>query len=315
MAARSLQGKMFEACEADDVDALARLVGEGADVLLSRKYKQLSIHAAAISDATRCLDWLLDRGVPIDARDSGLWTPAMWAIDANALGAFDLLAERGANLQALNRGGRSILHLACNGLKIDMIAELLAKGLDPNKRGRKGVTPMHSVCMWGNDGGSMEREDGALEAWRRLLAAGGRWTDKGTRDEETHGTYGEVSGTPWDWAIHLKFHGLVFRALKEFEGLPDVPPLRDVFPHPLHEAGRIGRVDIVLPLLEAGFEPAEKNGMKRTALQVCETAGQVDCAAVMRAWTARRAAAMALDELGVGAGGPAHSKVRSLTHV
>lgn len=295
MAARSLQGKMFEACEADDVIALARWVGEGANILVPRNYKQLSIHVAAISDAVRCTRWLLDKGAPLDGRCSGLCTPLMWAVHADAHGAFDVLADRGANTKALDRGGRTALHLACNALKIDMIDKLIDLGLDANAIGGDVVTPMHSVCMFGNSNGDIARESKAFEAWQRLHAAGGRWTDVARRDSDNF--FPVVSGTPLAWALTTGYTGLVFRALKAFEGSPGMPSLREVFPHPLHEAGRIGRGDIVVDLLEAGFDPFEKNAMDRTVIQVCETAAQNDMVSVMRAWTTRRSALMALDEL------------------
>lgn len=91
---------------------------------------------------------LLDKGVPIEARDEDGSTPLMVAAAYGETDMFKLLLSRGADIHAKSKFGSALMGAACqcavatmNGT-YNIIKILLEKGADPNERGRDGVTPL-----------------------------------------------------------------------------------------------------------------------------------------------------------------------------
>lgn len=168
-----------------------------------------NLRAAAGLDDVALLDELLPGGVPTaEAKahrafyrpHSGFpaWRPSddpaevvneamTWASRNGSVRAIELLAERGADLNADVYRGTPLIWAAFRG-QADSVRALLRLGADPDRRATFGG-PQHGV---GVTALHLAAENGRLEVIEVLLAAG---ADQGIRDEL-------YDSTPAGWAEH-----------------------------------------------------------------------------------------------------------------
>lgn len=169
-------GKMFlSAIDRGDLDTAKSMLNSGADVNFSNGG---STHALAIAfnwhRNIRCtpaqiVSFLISRGANVNATYTTSFfgweksivynvTPLMTGLKSNytSLKALQLLVENGANVNAVDSSGNSVLHYAVSSLHsssissgtgkervsgLSIIAYLISKGANPNHKNGKGVTP------------------------------------------------------------------------------------------------------------------------------------------------------------------------------
>ena len=162
-------------------NALHHAVGKGdreiVSLLIKRGGKQSTsktdsgsplMHAAAENRLTLMRE-LLDAGGMIDEPSAFGITPAMGAARSGAGDAFFSAYARGANLNARDNQGGTILHHAATapasyillnnfpllqgqmlGSPNRIVSFLIAKGIDPNVRDNLGNTPLHFAARFDN---------------------------------------------------------------------------------------------------------------------------------------------------------------------
>jgi hypothetical protein len=91
------------------------------------------VHMAALKGQTKILEILLNKGGDIDAYDSTGRTALHCAIEGSRMDAFKLLIERGANVTLLDSKGLSPLRMAVEKGMEDAVVVLIEKGADPNR--------------------------------------------------------------------------------------------------------------------------------------------------------------------------------------
>lgn len=138
----------------------------------------------------------LSSGAPIDGRDPKRGeTALMRAAAFGQRATVQALLSAGANPLAESAGKRTALHAAAEGGDVDIIRDLLAKGLPVDGGGNPGDTPLTVACA--------ARQPAAIEA---LAAAGAR-----------HEAMGSDCGTLAD---------LIGRSLANDTGPRDLPVIR-----------------------------------------------------------------------------------------
>ena len=104
---------------------------------------------AALANAARAAEELLERGAEHDARNERGSTPLHFAALHDAHEVAKLLLDRGADLDAQDRDGMAPLHRAAS-VDANAVAELLlARGADANAKSRHGKTPLHHAAWYG----------------------------------------------------------------------------------------------------------------------------------------------------------------------
>ncbi len=104
---------------------------------------------AALANAARAAEELLERGAEHDARNERGSTPLHFAVLRDAHEVAKLLLDRGAELDAQDRDGMAPLHRAAS-VDANAVAELLlARGADADAKSRHGKTPLHHAAWYG----------------------------------------------------------------------------------------------------------------------------------------------------------------------
>ena len=97
----TLDDQLFEAARKGDVEVLRSILDEHPDKLgiLTKPYEQTMLHLAASEARLDAVDFLLERGLGVNARDGGDNTYAMhWAAAAGSLDIVRRLADAGGDV-------------------------------------------------------------------------------------------------------------------------------------------------------------------------------------------------------------------------
>lgn len=142
--------RLFEAIEDGDVEAVGRLLAEGASIDARDDEGDFPLLAASESGELAIVELLLDAGAPIDAADDTLhYTALMRAVSNKNIPLIDLLVARGADVdhQGANEDGNTALLMALDPNwnevgDLDVVRALLRNGADPNRPNDAGWTPL-----------------------------------------------------------------------------------------------------------------------------------------------------------------------------
>ena len=129
--------------------AVQALVDAGANVNARNCYGWTALHAASISGHEPVVRVLLDNKADIESETEYGWTPLFGALEHE--GTMTILLERGANLNANNGYGGTILHRAARvGLEW-AVKLLLSKGTDRDIKTVYGTTALQEATLKGHD--------------------------------------------------------------------------------------------------------------------------------------------------------------------
>ncbi|KAJ0398645.1 hypothetical protein P43SY_009940 [Pythium insidiosum] len=123
---------------------------DNEDVLLiecvRHEYGMNSMFTAARNGDLRTVDALLDNGVGADARDAR--TPLFGATSGGHGDVVRLLLERGADVDARDKEGRSVLSWAALSSDASVVRLLLERGASVDAKDKDGRTALHWAAGW-----------------------------------------------------------------------------------------------------------------------------------------------------------------------
>ena len=119
------------------------------------------LHTAVKTRNKQEVQRLIDTGADINAKDSGGFTPLMFAAQLGDYAIAELLVARGAKLNEANTFNATALHKALDavrprpGNQLDSVRRRLAlllieSGADVKFVGYNRTTPLHLASMWGD---------------------------------------------------------------------------------------------------------------------------------------------------------------------
>ena len=178
----AVDAELFRAIRNDDLAAVRRLLDSGADVNLRDAQGATPLMRAALYASTACLKLLLERGSDPNRANTAGATALMWAagdpgkvllllarkaeVNARAksgrtplivasaihgnIEAVKLLLDAGADLKARDANGTGPVWAAAAAADPRILAELLARGGDPNEKdtSRRGQTALMNAAAY-----------------------------------------------------------------------------------------------------------------------------------------------------------------------
>ncbi|MGC1244975.1 MAG: ankyrin repeat domain-containing protein [Spirulinaceae cyanobacterium] len=183
-----------------EVEAIQRYVEAGRDVNARRSKGtgkprlggKTLLHLASWRDSLAAVEFLLEHGAEIDARDDEGYVPLHSAATCNNKNVVQLLIKQGANVNAKNRMREAPLHFAARSGNVEIIEILLANDADIEAQdGFGGDTPLHCAIR-GN----------SIEVVKVLIAHGARLC-----------VQGHMGRTPLGLVKHLGKREQIFQLL------------------------------------------------------------------------------------------------------
>ena len=151
---------------------IASLMPRAVDLETRGWFDRTALHFAAEGGNLRAIDFMLDLGADLEARDKDGLTPIMAAIDSSSgWDAVEHLARHGANLKARNDYGQTVLMQAIDN-RNGSISALFEAGADVNARHEHGLTPLIRVLAEYDDLDSYDAMFAMLEVDQLKYEAG-----------------------------------------------------------------------------------------------------------------------------------------------
>lgn len=128
------------------------------DTLEPESYRELSLlHVAAANGQTGSLRLLLERNWAVDRPDParGERTALHWAVQEGHLDVIQLLLAHGADVNAKDDFGMSLLYQAAGDGNTKIVEHLLDNGADMDAKSEAGVTPL-IIASCGFDSDQLE---------------------------------------------------------------------------------------------------------------------------------------------------------------
>lgn len=134
---------LHAAAENGNVEMTGILLDRGFDVNARDNWGETPLHNAISRDYLDIAKMLIEKGADINAvstvKDTTGKTPLHYARSDKAV---RILVRKGADVNAIDRKGRTPLHYAAEGSG-SAVEELLASGADVNAKDGEGFTPLH----------------------------------------------------------------------------------------------------------------------------------------------------------------------------
>lgn len=262
---------LFEAIRANDEEAVASLLGKGADANGRNPQGATALMYAALHAGPAVMKLLLEKEADPNARNQTGATALMWA--AGDPVKTRLLIEKGANVNARANSGRTplIIAAAYPG-NLQTVRLLLAKGADPKTSDETGDGPL------GNAASSAD-----VDMLKELLAAGASVSERGNRGPAMRGMTPLIRAANANCVECVRLllargsdvNAVSAEARTVKAGLQDLGNLT-----PLLMAAGWGNPDLIQPLLEKGASLEARDSRGFTALMLAVTNEHQDARSV-----------------------------------
>lgn len=148
------QHELHNSAIAGDVTGLCAALDRGADINApftnepGKRQSATPLQTAAASSRPEAFELLLQRGADVNAKGEDPRSCLVLAMHAGIAGKDEmarLAVEAGADIHERAPGGQTLLHLACRCNCLETAGLLLQRGLDVHARDDSGRTPMHDA--------------------------------------------------------------------------------------------------------------------------------------------------------------------------
>ncbi len=143
---RPKNGRLANAVNAGDVEAVKRLIAEGSDVNAPSILQDRPLHVAAYGRDPDVIPVLVKAGADLEARDDKNMTPLMLAARRAQPEQVKALLDCGADARARDDEEWTALHYAAQAGIAEMVEDLLTAGADPLATTADGITVLHMAA-------------------------------------------------------------------------------------------------------------------------------------------------------------------------
>ncbi|GFR86628.1 poly [ADP-ribose] polymerase [Elysia marginata] len=157
--------QLLDAAKAGDLDLVKKLVATNLHAVNCRDVDgrhSTPLHFAAGYNRVAVVEYLLEHGADVHAKDKGGLVPLHNACSYGHYEVTELLIKHGACVNVADLWKFTPLHEAASKGKFEICKILLKHGADPNKKNRDGHTPLDLVKEGDQDVADLLRGDAAL---------------------------------------------------------------------------------------------------------------------------------------------------------
>lgn len=138
-----------DAAKRDDADELKNLLSKNSELLEKRdKYQRTALHSAARYGAFSAVQFLLEQGAHVNAKDESGYTPLHLASLYQNDDVVNVLLAKKADYNEINGDGQSPLILASIYGNPESVRHLLENGADVNQTNNEGNTALHIAALY-----------------------------------------------------------------------------------------------------------------------------------------------------------------------
>ena len=260
------------------LDAVRRLLGNGASVCLTDNEQGTALHAAARTRQVDVVKLLVAKGADVDARDKDGHPPLYLAVVRDRPETVSALLELGADAANVGKDRDHLIHHVRSKEVTDAV---IRGGADPKAKNKYGETALHTAVAGGH-----------LAAVEALLAHGvnlndnlNNWGDTALHKAIAHGRNqilafllakgadpairDRMGDTPLHDAVHAQRHIKMVTALLDNKADPNATNRSSRAP--LHESAQWGTAEIATLLIARGAKPNATDRSGRTPLHLAKT--------------------------------------------
>ncbi|KAG8193909.1 hypothetical protein JTE90_011464 [Oedothorax gibbosus] len=160
-----IEYQLLEAAKAGDTEVVKRILSSHLPVVNCRDVdgrQSTPLHFAAGYNRVSVVEYLLQHGADVHAKDKGGLVPLHNACSYGHYEVAELLVKFGANVNVADLWKFTPLHEAAAKGKYEIVKLLLKHGADPSKKNRDSHTPLDLVKEGDQDVGDLLRGDSAL---------------------------------------------------------------------------------------------------------------------------------------------------------
>ncbi|MBF0139688.1 MAG: ankyrin repeat domain-containing protein [Magnetococcales bacterium] len=141
-------GTFHQAAFQGRLETVKRLIAEKKnDVNEADGFGSTPLHHAAMGGNTEMVNWLLNNGAAIEARDAGGYSPLVLALRNGKTEVAKLLVKAGADIGVLDNLGGSVLASAAYLGDSDLVEMILNRGAEVNHANELGLAPLHLATL------------------------------------------------------------------------------------------------------------------------------------------------------------------------
>ncbi len=144
---RELDELLMNSSKGENIQQITELIEAGANInAVTTVQKETPLHIAVRYGHKEVAELLLNKGANVNAVERRKWTPLHTAVKSGKVQVAELLLDRGANVNAVDNLDMTPLHFALKYNREELVRLLLDRGANVNAVDKKGRTPLSIVA-------------------------------------------------------------------------------------------------------------------------------------------------------------------------
>ena len=282
--------EIFDVIKANDLAKVKILIEKDPSLLLlSDAGGNTPLLLSVINGSTQIVEYILSKGVDINAKDNRGFTPLHYSCQYNYENIAKLLIDKGAGINIMENRGLTPIFLAARNGNLNLVKMLVDKGADPNAK-IKGVwvTPLSWSAENGHIGvvnylidQGVDIDTGSVQLKRFSVTQGLGRLFNALKDSGANFNLRNNNG---GGLLHLAAEGGDVKIIEYFIQRGNELDLKDRYKWtPLHYAAYSDKKEAVSFLIEKGSKLNERDFSGKTAYNIANDRQNSDILKILNA--------------------------------
>lgn len=138
------------AAENEDKEMVEYLLEKGVNIDAEDNYRRTALHAALLNGDREMVDLLISKGAGVTKESVGYLTSLHYAVEGGSIPLVEMLLGNKGLVQKADANGNWPLHIAAEKGFKEIVEILISSGADPDVLNDDGDTPLHLAAKSGN---------------------------------------------------------------------------------------------------------------------------------------------------------------------